>query len=128
MTGSSPRSAGTPERWRIPGRQTGRGKTYAWSRVAREYKKTAPGEKMLVGLHDPRDVAPNAGEIAALHRTVNIHHAPDVVVRERFHFIAAVDGRHVGEYLWTNHSRSTDPSTIELRTAASASQGYSSRR
>src|ERR1035438_1388859 len=78
-------------------------------------EKAAPWKKMLVGLHDLRNVAPNAGEIATLHRTVNIHHAPDVVVRERFHLIAAVDRRHVGEYLWTNHSRSTDGNVLQIR-------------
>src|ERR1039457_1896403 len=78
-------------------------------------EEAAPGKKTLVGLHDPRDVAPNAGEIASLYRSVNIDYPPDIEVRERFHLIAAVDRRHVGEYLWTNHSRSADGNVLQIR-------------
>ena len=78
-------------------------------------KKLPLGRRCSLAFTIREIVAPNAGEIAALHRTVNIHHAPDVVVRDRFHFIASVDRRHVGEYLWTNHSRSTDGNVLQIR-------------
>ncbi len=66
-------------------------------RVARECGKSCPWEA------DARwpsrfacDVAPDAVEIAALHGAINVDYAPDVVMRECFHLIAAGNRCHIG--------------------------------
>src|ERR1035441_10742109 len=73
---------------------------------------------MFVGLHDPRDIVSNPVEVATLYRAVNIDDAPDVVMRERFHLIAAGNRRHIGQDLRMDHPRSAHRSeehTSELQ-------------
>src|ERR1035438_3639192 len=77
-------------------------------------EKAAPWKKMFVRLHDPRDVAPNAVEIAALYRAINIDYAPDVVVRERFHLIAAGNRCHIGQDLGMDHPRSAHGNVLQI--------------
>src|ERR1019366_9257037 len=58
-------------------------------------EEAASRKKMLVGLHDPADVPANAVQIAALNRAINIDYAADVVMRKRFHLVAAANRRHI---------------------------------
>ena len=61
--------------------------------------EAAARKRAPVRVDDSRDVAARAAQIAILHRSVNIHHAADVVVIQHRHFIRAGDGRNVRQDL-----------------------------
>ena len=85
------------------------------STCPRTVMKLPAGQVRAVGLDDPGDVAAHRAEVPVLHRAVDVHHPPGVVVGDHRHLAPALDGGHVAEDLRAARSgRAAERNVLEI--------------